>query len=81
MTPHSLRVAQLQADDRIKRGWKVWAVTPTNELRYVHRGSMLVLQQACVVRWRHDREQHVGGGYYSHDEDTSEWLDVPIVDA
>lgn len=63
----------LKNHPRIARGWRVWSITPSMDLRW-NNG---VLQQFCGVRWRHDREQHVGGGYYSQEDTTSEWLNVP----
>jgi hypothetical protein len=67
---------KLSTHKRVGRGWTVYSITPTSNLRF-YRG---VLQQECTVKWRHDVEQHVGGGYYDHFDMTSEWLDVPTIE-
>ena len=70
---------QLDRHPRIARGWVVYGISRTQDLRFLHRGGASVLQQQCTVTWKHPREQHIGGGYYSTEYSTSEWLDVPMV--
>lgn len=69
---------QLKNHPRIALGWKVWNITVGPDLRYSKTTG--ALQQIAGVRWRHEHEQHIGGGYYSRDDTTTEWLDVPVVD-
>ncbi len=69
----------LRNSPRTKRGWSLYSIELCPDLRWIEREGKLVLQQKAGVRWRHEKEQHIGGGYYSHEATTSEWIDVPTV--
>ena len=70
---------ELDNHPRISRGWVVYSISRTNDLRWVEKSGSHQLQQLCSVTWRHLREQHIGGGYYSNEDKTSEWLIVPLI--